>query len=122
MTKDEFYRQWLRSFAADISKEDTEKYIVSTGNYIWHAFSWELLDKGMYLSGDAAKEAYNNAKKGNAIYINWFEDNEAKAIPCNLSTAEALDHITEVYVVSKDFSWTYIKTHESVCGPYFMER
>ena len=27
----------------------------------------------------------------------------------------------EIYVVAPDFSWTYIKTHESMCGPYFMK-
>jgi len=26
-----------------------------------------------------------------------------------------------LYVVAKDYSWTYIKTHENdLCGPYFM--
>ena len=31
------------------------------------------------------------------------------------------DEMTEIYVIASDFSWTYIKTHESMCGPYFMK-
>ena len=40
----------------------------------------------------------------------------------NLNTAEALDDFVEIYVVGKDFKWTYIKTHEDMCGPYFMRK
>ncbi len=25
----------------------------------------------------------------------------------------------DVYVVDKDFKWTYLKTYETMCGPYF---
>jgi hypothetical protein len=37
-------------------------------------------------------------------------------------TAEKIDEsLTEFYVVAKDYSWTYIKTHEGdSCGPYFL--
>lgn len=123
MTKNEFFNKWLSVFAANISKEDVEKYIVSYGNYIWHAFSWELLDQNDYLVGDAAREAYDSIDKSDAICIRWwFDDDRTEDLPCDLHTAEALEKLTEVYVVSKDFQWTYIKTHESACGPYFMKR
>ncbi len=122
MTKNELYETWLSAFAANISKADREKYIESTGNYIWHAFSWELLDKSIYLTGEAAKTAYHNTDKSNALYIRWFEDEQTIEITHDLHTADALDRMNEVYVVSKDFSWTYIKTHEVDCGPYFMKR
>ena len=36
---------WLSHFANGISKDNIEKHVVSTGNYLWHVFSWELLDK-----------------------------------------------------------------------------
>ena len=30
------------------------------------------------------------------------------------------DRESDVYIVAKDFSWTYIRTHETgFCGPYF---
>ena len=121
MTRDEFYSAWLSHFAIDISRNDIEKYVVSTGNYLWHVFSWELLDKKAFLTGDSARNAYDKTDKHNAMYIAWFEDGEAKDLTEEFNTATALDKMTEIYVVAPDFSWTYIKTHESMCGPYFMQ-
>lgn len=123
MTKNEFYDKWLSAFASGISQEDREKYIVSYGNYIWHAFSWELLDKSDYLAGDAAREAYDSIDKNDAICIRWFDDEWTENLSAEFCTARALDAQHEIYVVSRDFKWTYIKTHENdQCGPYFMKR
>lgn len=120
MTSREFYKKWLNHFAKDISEIDKEKYIVSTGNYLWHVFSWKLLDENSFLVGDDAKAAYDEVDKAGALYLEWFKDDEAKVLSCELYTADALDQMTEVYVVASDFSWTYMKTHESMCGPYFV--
>ena len=121
MTRNEFYSEWLKHFAKGISRENIEKYVVSTGNYLWHVFSWELLDKKSYLSGDSARKAYDQIDKSNALCIEWFEDDETKNLTAKRNTANALDEMTEIYVIASDFSWTYIKTHESMCGPYFMK-
>lgn len=121
MTRDEFYSAWLNHFANGISRENIEKYVASTGNYLWHVFSWELLDKNVFFAGNSARKAYDQIDKHNALYIDWFKDDETKNLTTKLSTANALDEMTEIYVVASDFSWTYIKTHESMCGPYFMK-
>ena len=121
MTKTEFYKKWLEHFAVGISKKDLNKYVISTGNYIWHTFSWELLDSNNFLEGEQAKAAYDKIDKHRAIYIEWFKDEKTHDITRNLNTAADLDKMVEVYVVAPDFSWTYIKTHESMCGPYFMK-
>ena len=121
MTKDAFYSLWLRHFTKDISRSDIKKYVVSTGNYLWHVFSWELLDKKAFLTGDSARKAYDETDKHTALYIAWIEDDEAKDLTKELATANALDNMTEIYVVAPDFSWTYMKTHESMGGPYFMK-
>ena len=121
MTRSEFYSAWLSHFAKGVSRENIEKYVVSSRNYLWHVFSWELLDKKVFLSGDSAKQAYDQIDKRNTLYIDWFEDDETKKLTTKLSTAKALDEMTEIYVIDSDFSWTYIKTHESMCGPYFMK-
>ena len=122
MTKEEFYKSWLKHFAYGISKREIEKYVKSNGDYIWHTFSWDLIDKNKFLVGNDARDAYNKINKRGAIYIEWFEDKGTHDITQELNTAEALDKMTEVYVVASDFSWTYIKTHENDwCGPYFMK-
>ena len=121
MTSNAFYSAWLRHFANGISRENIEKYVVSTGNYLWHVFSWELLDPKLFLTGNRAREAYDQVDKHNALYIDWFDDDETKHLTAKLSTANALEKRTEIYVIASDFSWTYMKTHESMCGPYFMK-
>ena len=68
----DFEKKWMSSFANGIDKKAIQKYVVSTGNYIWHIFSWKLLPQGSYLVGDAARKAYNNLSKQQrecALYI-----------------------------------------------------
>ena len=121
MTKNEFYIKWLEHFSTGISKRDLKKYVVSTGNLLWHVFSWELLNENKFLEGDQAKAAYDKIDKRGAIYIEWFKDEKTHDITWDMNTAADLDKKVEVYVVASDFSWTYIKTHEGMCGPYFMK-
>lgn len=117
----EFKKEWMERFASDISKSDIEKYVVSTGNYIWHIFSWKLVDSKDYLVGRKARQAFNKADKTDAWYIIPFNKNvAAKTSSFENITAEKLEEEVEIYVVAKDLSWTYIKTHENdLCGPYF---
>ena len=121
MTKQEFYDIWLSKFGSDIPKAKINKYVEKTGNYIWHIFSWGLIPEEKYYSGNRAKIEYDSIDKSGAWYIEWFEDDRAHQIIPKLKTAKDLDEFIEIYVMAKDFSWTYIKTHEDSCGPYFMK-
>ena len=121
MTKNEFSSKWLSCFAKDISRKDIEKYVISAGSYLWHVFSWGLIDEKLFLKGDDARKAYDKIDKHNALYINWFEDDETNNYTVALNTADTVDKTMELYVVASDFSWTYMKTHECMCGPYFMK-
>ena len=116
----------MSCFAKDIDKKKIQKYVVSTGNHIWHIFSWELLPEGSYLVGDKARKAYNELAKyerENALYIEPFGIGESFALPWQDSVAEKLEDYTEIFVAANDFSWTYIKTHEGdYCGPYFCRK
>ena len=123
MNLNEFERCWLEHFSTDISEESMEKYVVSTGNYIWHVFSWKLLPEEAYLMGDEARRAYDLVDKKDAIYIDVFDDGVSKTLEQKYDKAVSLEALTEVYVAAKDFSWTYIKTHENdLCGPYFCRK
>ena len=118
-----FKKRWLDHFAPDVPKKDLKKYVVSTGNYIWHVFSWKLLPDDAYLVGDTARAAYDQADKRGALYIEPFGRGGSKSITWDMYNASALDCMTEVYVVAEDNSWTYIKTHENEsCGPYFLKK
>lgn len=69
MKKNSFYSKWLKAFAADVPIAALAKYVKATGNYIWHVFSWELIDKSKYMVGDEAKMAYDIVNKQDALYI-----------------------------------------------------
>ena len=121
MTKQKFINQWLRHFAQGINKSQYEKYVKD--QYIWHVFSWELIKPDGLLIGDAARQAYNDAMKTECIFCDMYNNGGVtdKLSP-QYDTAEKIDeNMTEFYVVAKDYSWTYIKTHEgNLCGPYFL--
>ena len=124
MPQEEFTSQWLQHFAKGVTKDKLQKYV--TNQYIWHIFSWKLLDSDSYLSGDAARSAYDSIDKSNCIFCESF-GRRGKGVTNVLSeeysSAKSIDsQVTELYVAAKDFSWTYIKTHENdLCGPYFMK-
>ena len=126
MTVQEFEKQWLAHFACGIDQRKIQKYVVATGNYIWHIFSWQLLPAGSYLVGDAARRAFDalsRRERERAIYIDAFDEEEAFSLPWQEATAAYLERYTEVYALSHTFSWTYIKTHEGDhCGPYFYRK
>ena len=123
----EFEKRWLAVFAEGISKERLEE-CMRCGHYIWHVFSFELLPEGTYLEGDEAREAYDSLsmeEREKALFIKPFarKNPETFSVKYEESGAENLDKQTEIYVAAKDFSWTYIKTHENDwCGPYFCRK
>ena len=75
--------------------------------------------------GDAAREAFNQAPKTECICCDMFNNGGVtdKLSP-QYDTAEKIDaELAEFYVAAKDYSWTYIKTHEGdFSGPYFLKR
>lgn len=123
MTEQEFINRWLRHFASEITKEQYEQYIED--QYIWHVFSWDLIEPDTLLVGDAARQAFNQIEKTDCICCYMFNKSGVtdQLSPC-YDTAEKIDaELAEFYVVAKDYSWTYIKTHEGdLYGPYFLKK
>ena len=122
MSKQKFINQWLRHFAKNVSKDATDSYVKN--QYIWHVFSWRLLDSDSFLTGDDARRAYDEVDKANCIFCDMFGANGVShRMLDEYSSSLSIDsYVTELYVVSQDYSWTYIKTHENdICGPYFMK-
>ena len=123
----EFEKRWLAVFAEGISKKQLEE-CMRCGHYIWHVFSFELLPEGTYLEGDEARKAYDSLsmeEREKALFIKPFAGKKPETFSLKYkdSGAEQLNQRTEIYAVAKDFSWTYIKTHEDGwCGPYFCRK
>ncbi len=114
-----FEKRWLKIFAAEVSKNDIEKYVLESGPFIWHVFSFGLIAKDTYLKGDAARNAFDEANKNGATYFKPFAPKGSPNPKYRSPNAEELEQITECYVIAADKSWTYVKTHEDQCGPYF---
>lgn len=122
MTKQKFQNQWLRHFASELTKGQFEKYVKN--QFIWHVFSWNLLSFNNLLIGNDARKKFDQMPKTDCICCDLYGNGGVTdSLPPRYSTAEQIDaELTEFYVVSKDYSWTYIKTHEGdLCGPYFLE-
>lgn len=120
MSKERFKNQWLRHFAGGVDKKDIEEHV--KGQYIWHVFSWKHIKDENLLVGDDARRAFDEADKSEVICCDEYGGEGVKdRLPAGYDSAEKIDKWTvEYYVVAKDYSWTYIKTHEcDLCGPYF---
>ncbi|MDO4315227.1 MAG: tRNA (guanosine(46)-N7)-methyltransferase TrmB [Oscillospiraceae bacterium] len=110
--------RWLDAFAADVSEEDLGKYVLAGGNYLWHIFSRKLAP---CLEGDAARQAL--AELPDAACYRFYKEYPPQGQPRikEISMAEipSLPGGLDWYLVDKDFTWTYVHTHEADCGPYF---
>ena len=115
--------RWLDTFAAGVSEEDLGKRVLADGNYLWHLFSWDLVPR---LSGQEARKAL--AETDSERYLFYYEyppegEPLVRAVTLEELTALPEDqgaiHGADWYVVDKDFTWTYVQTHEADCGPYF---
>ena len=115
--------RWLDTFASNVPEEDLGKRVLAEGNYLWHLFSWELVP---HLSGDAARTAL--AETTGERYLFYYEYPPEDVPLVRAVTLEELAALPEDqgaipgsdwYAVDKDFTWTYVQTHEAGCGPYF---
>lgn len=115
--------RWMDAFAGEVSEADLGQHVLSGGNFLWHIFSWKLVPCA---EGDAARRAleavrqedcflfYHEYPPKGASRIRPITKTEALALP----EPESLDG-ADWYLVDKDFTWTYVHTHEADCGPYF---
>ena len=110
--------RWLDTFAADVSEENLGKYVLAGGSYLWNIFSEKLAP---CLSGDDARKALAELPDTECyrFYKEYPPQDQPriKAIP--MKEVSSLPDDLDWYLVDKDFTWTYVHTHEPDCGPYF---
>lgn len=110
--------KWTKLFAASVPKEKRKE--VHFEQFRWHLFSFELLDA---LTAGDARAAFD-AEPKDAVYLFWQHTKKAYLLEnAHLLKAEDLDHDfiphPDMYLFSPEGKWTYVHTHESMCGPYF---
>ena len=110
--------RWLDTFAADVSEEDLGKHVLVGGGYLWHIFSYKLVP---CLEGDAARRALAELPDTECyrFYKEYPPQDQPRIKAIEMSEVSSLPDDLDWYLVDKDFTWTYVHTHEEDCGPYF---
>lgn len=107
------------SFVGHLS--DQEKEEIYLDGYLWHVFSYEERE---CLEKEQANQAFNNVFK-NQCYVFYqhsdyaFIIEDAASVKVNNFIEKDDLYESDVYIVDKGFTWTYVNTHEGNCGPYF---
>jgi len=119
MNEREILQKWLSVFGEGVNKTMLGTHVTSYGNLLWHLFTWGEVP---CLEGEKARRAFDALSYAEAIR---FHDGYAGHIE-GITTVEKLsaedveqDSASDVYITAKDFSWTYVRTHEFGLGPYF---
>ncbi len=119
MTKIELIENWLSVFAKNVDDNIVRKHVTSHGNFLWHIFTWGNVS---CYEGEEARAKFNSLQEMNGIkfYGGYSKQIEGLSMVKKI-TAEEIDEDIgdDVYIVDMNFTWTYVRTHESYCGPYF---
>ena len=114
----ERYRaEWFKRMTPGYADEKRARiHCLGEGCYLWHLFSY---GHAHAIEGEDASAEFNETKKCKSILLcNWDEKGYVLSHTYKLN-ADTLEKFTDVIVTSANFAWTYCKTHESDCGPYF---
>ncbi|MFP7486331.1 DUF4275 family protein [Priestia filamentosa] len=119
-------KEWEKHFANHLSDQEKKRIYLSsdrdTSGDLWHLFSYK---KKKCLEGEKAETAFNSERKSKC-YI-FYQDSDYALL---LENAEGFSNSdlmvgagNDVYVVDKEFRWTFVITHETYwCGPYFSRK
>lgn len=113
-------KEWISAFGKDVDNKIIQSHVTAYGNYLWHLFTWGEVP---CMEGDDARKAFDDLQYTEAIIFYDGYSNGIEGVSCvGKFSADEIDRNEnrDVYVVAKDFSWTYVRTHETErCGPYF---
>ncbi|MET1118259.1 DUF4275 family protein [Priestia megaterium] len=114
-----FRKRWENEFASALSASQKKKIYMD--QFLWHAFSYEKLS---CLQGEQAIQAFEQQIKNDCYLLFEHDERVLQLSKCKHLTSADLSgnanmYLEDLYVVDEDFTWTYVITHESSCGPYF---
>ena len=114
----ELVKKWLAIFGKDVDKKVINDHVTSYGNHLWHLFTWGNVP---CILGDEARKAFDALDYAEAIrFYDEYSNHVDKISVIEKISASSVDKDkgSDVYIVAKDFSWTYVRTHEYGLGPY----
>ena len=118
MDNRELIEKWLSVFGKGVDEKMIVDYVISHGNLLWHLFTWGNVP---CIKGDEARIAFDALQYTEAIrfYDGYSNHIEGISVIDKVSAKKVdKDKKSDVYIVAKDFSWTYVRTHECDLGPY----
>ena len=118
MDNRELIEKWLSVFGKGVDKKMIVDHVTSHGNLLWHLFKWGNVP---CIKGDEARIAFDALQYTEAIrfYDGYSNHIEGISVIDKVSAKKVdKDKKSDVYIVTKDFSWTYVRTHECDLGPY----
>lgn len=112
-------RKWEDSFVSHLSPEEKRAIFLHDDDgwcgYLWHVFSYE---KRNCLMGEEAAAAFASLAKGDC-YVFFQHSDDALLLEGTVDLKPEDLPAEDIYITDNEFSWTYVRTHESMCGPYF---
>ena len=120
MGKSEYERyraEWVKRMTPGFADEKRARaHCLGEGGYLWHLFSFSHAHA---TEGREASDEFDATKKCKSILLcNWEQKGYVLMHTYKLKS-DTLKKFTDVSVTSANFAWTYCKTHEIDCGPYF---
>ncbi|MDD5923889.1 MAG: DUF4275 family protein [Clostridia bacterium] len=119
----QYKKEWINFFAPkDADIKEIKKICLSSHKYtpfLWHIFSFNFVNCE---SEDDAKTMFNQQNKNICVIVSNVDYIAYRLENAENITAELLDRFVDVTITASDFSWTYTKTHENTCGPYFYKK
>ena len=116
-----YKKNWVAAFSPpEADQKEIKKFCLSNRRFtpfLWHIFSWEFL-----ASEEKSRECFNNVAKTECVIISNVDEIGFILHNSENITAEILDNFIDVTISDRFFSWTYSKTHEEMCGPYFYKK
>lgn len=111
---DNIIHLWDKTFAKHINVQVRKE--IHYEQYKWHIFSYK---KRECLEKDVARQVFDNITK-DELYV-MYEGFPIRYLYTNASqvVSKDFDSQQDIYIIDKNFTWTYVHTHESMCGPYF---
>ncbi|WP_226671600.1 DUF4275 family protein [Metabacillus litoralis] len=113
---------WSERFTSHLSVEERKTIYLDDG-FLWHVCSWE---KVKCLKKLDAIEVFNEQSKVKCTIFYQYIDEAYLLQNARTLTLEELPYdqthmyYGDIYIMDWDKKWSFVMTHESECGPYFI--
>ena len=117
-----YKNDWITGFIPkDANEKAIRKECFPRGYtaYPWHLFSFEVLP---HESEETANKRFDQQTKPHCVLVSNIDNFAFHLRHADDLTSQHLSQFDDITITASDFAWTYSKTHEEYCGPYFYSK